>query len=203
MSYEALALLLMIVGFALIVAEVFIPSGGMIMILCICSFAASVWFAHRAWWGPAPAFFWSYVGALALLIPAAAFGAFRMLERTALGRRMLLSAPTREEVVPYQNEVSRLQRMIGQRGDALSLMTPGGMVRINGERLHAVSEGTVIEPGAQIEVMDVKGTRVVVRAVSSVWIEEESASPPREPPGSELAEGDDRPLPLDFDFPQG
>lgn len=199
MTYEALALLLMIVGFALLVAEVFLPSGGIILFLCVLSFVASIWCAHKAWWGVSNGYFWTFIGALIVLIPGATVAAFRFLEESAMGRRVLLSAPRQEEVVPYQQEVTRLEALIGRRGEALTLMTPGGMVMIDGERLHAVSEGTLISRGDIVEVMGVRGTRVIVRTLS--------ADPPRSAESGERLAERDPPIrtdpPLDFDFPQG
>lgn len=202
MSYEALALLLMILGFALILAEVFIPSGGMILVLCVISFAASTWFAYKAWWGTTQGIFWIYVGSLLVLIPGAVVGAFRLLERTSMGDHLLLSAPRREEVVPYQNEVSRLSELVGKRGTALTMMAPGGMVSVAGERLHAVSEGMVIAPGETVQIISVRGTRVVVSTLNDErLISEESAR--RRDAEAKRSENTEGEPPLDFDFPQG
>lgn len=196
MTYEALALLLMVVGFALIVAEVFLPSGGLISILCAIAFVASVWAGYKAWYGAYPGVFWSYVVALLVLIPAAVVGAFRFLEQSRFGHRVLLTAPSPAEVVPHQQEVSRLAALVGQPGEALTLMTPGGMVLVHGERLHALSEGTFIAAGTAIEVYGVKGTRLLVRerrdSTASATRDATAASPPR-----------NATAPLDFDFPHG
>lgn len=199
MSPETYALLLMIIGFALIVAEVFIPSGGLILILCVISFTSSIWFAYKAWWGVSDGIFWTYIAALVVLIPGATIAAFRFLESSSIGRRVLLPAPTQEEVTPHQREVSRLTALIGQRGKALTLMTPGGMVLVGGERLHAISEGTLISPNEAIEVIGVKGTRVVVRTIAGPWVSE--APPRRNDGGSGGPSGDETSPPLDFDFP--
>ena len=201
MTYEALALLLMIVGFALIVAEVFIPSGGMILILCIVAFASSIWCAYKAWWGVSDGYFWAFITALVVLIPGATISAFRMLERSPMGRRVILSAPSQEEVVPYREEVSRLNALVGRPGHALTLMTPGGMVSVEGQRLHAESEGMLISAGRPIVVIGVKGTRVIVRE------DEGTAEPGSVAAGDSGEAGRDEdqavPAPLDFDYPQG
>lgn len=197
MTYEALALLLMIVGFALIVAEVFIPSGGMILILCVISFTASVWCAYKAWWGVSDGYFWAFVSALIVLIPGATIAAFRLLETSPMGRRILLSGPTQDEVVPYRSEVTRLTALVGQRGEALTLMTPGGMVRVAGERLHAESDGTMIPAGTPIEIVGVKGTRVLVRELEDMRLAENRGRLDADAPDS-----DDPPAPLDFNYPQ-
>jgi len=171
-------------GILLIFAELFVPSGGTIALMCACCFLISGYYAYQSWYAAYPFLWWLYVGAIIILIPAAIFGAFQLLTRTSLGNRMLMPAPTLEEVTPYQDEQARLERLIGQQGRALNLMTPGGMVLVNGERLHATSDGLVIEADSLIEVIAVRGTRVVVRQSEA---EAQISFEPREqaPPASE------------------
>lgn len=199
MTYEGLALLLMVVGFALIVAEVFIPSGGMILVLCIAAFVASIWCAYKAWWVGSTHYFYVYLASLGVLIPGAVVGLFRALERTSLGNQVMLPAPSADELTPHQAEVDRLTSYIGKRGVALNLMTPGGMVRVAGERVHASTEGLVIQPGTPVEVIAVKGTRVIVRTASTQSVPP-TATPPIDPWIAEEESTTDPPL--DFEIPQ-
>lgn len=201
MSYEVLALLLMVVGFALIVAEVFIPSGGLILILCVIAFVASIWSAYQAWWGSGPIYFWIYIASLVILIPGSVIGAFRFLERSSVGDKMLLGAPRLEDVTPYQQEIQRLNALIGRQGFAVTLMAPGGMVSVEGERLHAVSEGTFVEQGTPVEVIGLRGTRVVVRPIEARDVPPGKAEETRTVAQSESAGPDERPF--DFDLPPG
>ncbi len=41
---------------------------------------------------------------------------------------------------------------------AITLLSPGGMVRVRDERLHAFTEGVLINMGEPIEVVAVRGT---------------------------------------------
>jgi membrane-bound ClpP family serine protease len=203
MSYDTLAVLLVIIGLALIVAEVFIPSGGMISILCVITFAAAIWCAFKAWYGVSNGYLATFLGSLLVLIPTFVVSAFKFLERSEFGRRVLLSAPTQDEVLPHQDEVQRLAGLVGRRGEALTLMTPGGMVLIDSERLHAVSEGTGVEPGQPIEVIGTRGTRVVVRRVESVWLDDSPSADRGDSRSAQAGASDAAPAPLDFDYPQG
>src|SRR5262245_23566461 len=112
-QYVLLAVILALIGFSLIVAEVFVPSGGLIAILCLVSFVVSLWFAYRAWWVEAPAYFWTFSTSLFVGVPAFVLFIFRMIESTSLGDRILLTAPNLEEVTPYKDEQERLSRLIG------------------------------------------------------------------------------------------
>lgn len=166
MDPQTLVFALVFAGIILIFAELFLPSGGIIGVLCVGCFLASGYFAYEAWYKSAPFYWWTYLGSVALIIPTCVIGGFMLLTRTSLGNRILLRAPTEEEVTPYIREQQHLEALIGKRGTAANLMTPGGMVIVNGERIHAISEGVVIEANAPIEIIAARGTRVVVRPIS-------------------------------------
>lgn len=197
MEYSHLAILLLIVCLVLLVAEVFIPSGGMILVTAGVCLTASVWFAWKAWWPDYPLAWWAYLGSVVIAIPAVVGGGLYLFPRTPMGRRVLLDAPNLEDVTAHAEEAERLQQLVGRRGQSMTLMNPGGIVLVNGERHHCESEGLLIEPRTEVEVVGVSGTRLVVR---------------RYVPVAEADVADDSPLsgglpdpeePLDFDLPHG
>jgi len=194
MEASHLALLLMLLGLALLVAEVFIPSGGIILTAAVLSLGASIWYAWKAWGESQPAAWWTYLAVLIALLPTVVIGAFYVFPRTSLGRRILLEAPSLEEVTPFADEQEGLARLLGQTGTTVTLLSPGGMVSVDGERLHCESEGMMIDRQQPVEVVGLRANRLVVRLL------------PREEP----TPGPDRPdddvsgtPPLDFDLPQG
>lgn len=193
MDYAHFSLLLMFLGLALLVAEVFIPSGGMILVAALVCFAGSVWCAWNAWWETSRTVWWLYVVSLVVLMPSTVGTAFYLLQRTALGRKILLEAPSLEEVTPYAAEEEHLTQMVGLDGKTLTMLSPGGLVLVEGERMHCESEGVLIEQGETVRIVGVKGNRLVVRLASAEpepsdeWVSESEA--PDQPP-------------LDFDLPQ-
>jgi membrane-bound ClpP family serine protease len=205
LDYPSLAILLLMVGFALIIAEIFLPSGGLILVMCVVAFIASFWSAYKAWYGVSSLAFGLYLAALVILIPAFVIGSFQIFPRTPMGKR-LIGAPTTEEVTPYVEEQAHLQSLIGHIGKAITPLIPSGMVNVNGERLHAFSEGVLIDSGVEVEILDVRGTRVLVR--EAVDLPQPQSTQPPEPVSasevflteSEADSEDDRPL--DFDVPQ-
>lgn len=205
LDYPSLAILLLMVGFVLIIAEIFLPSGGLILVMCVVAFIASFWAAYKAWYGVSSIAFGLYLGALVILIPTFVIGSFQLFPRTPMGKR-LIGAPTTEEVTPYAQEQAHLQSLIGEIGKTITPLIPGGMVSVHGERLHAFSEGVLIDPGVDVEIMDVRGTRVVVReAVDVPQPPKSDAAPPPAPSDVFLTEADadaDDDRPLDFDVPQ-
>ena len=107
--------------------------------------------------------------------------------------------------MPYKEEATLLDRMIGRVGTALTSMNPGGMVRVENERLHAVCEGLMLQPGDPIEVMGVRGNRVVVRRATAGVLSPPSPQPAanRDPVVATPAPvASVEPESLDFDVPQ-
>lgn len=184
-SYGIFAILLLLVGIAILAAEVFIPSGGMLFLTTAVVLGASVWFAYAAWWNSNPEAFWIFCGFLLMAVPASLIAAFSLLPRTKFGKKILLDAPDLEQVTPFAKETARLSQLIGSHGVTQTLLNPGGIVVIDGERYHAFTDGLMLDPGVDVEVAEVRGTRLLVR-VPSHRAADESASE----------------TPLDFDVPQ-
>ncbi len=201
MDYISLALLLAAVGFALILAELFIPSGGLITVGCVVSFVASIWFAYRGWWETSQGLFWTFSTSLLVGIPIFLLYLLRLLETTRLGDRILLKAPRLEDVTPLRDVEERLQKLVGKKGKTISMLNPGGMVLVEGERLHAFTEGVLVDPNDWIEVLEVRGARVLVRRTSAPVLPplDSTAGSPASPASAEPARPEGQ---LDFDLPQ-
>ncbi|MFQ5731653.1 MAG: NfeD family protein [Planctomycetaceae bacterium] len=201
MENSHLAILLLIVCLCLLVAELFIPSGGMILVTAGVCLVASVWFAWKAWYSGSPqnlVAWWSYVGAVVIAIPAVIGAILYVFPRTTMGKRILLDAPSLEEVTAHAEEAERMQRLIGERGQTVTLLNPGGIVLVAGERHHCESQGLLIEAREDVEVVGVSGNRLIVRRFSREPESDVVAGPPT--PEAEKP-GEDEPL--DFDLPQG
>jgi membrane-bound serine protease (ClpP class) len=55
--------------------------------------------------------------------------------------------------------------LLGQTGQALTILRPSGTAVINGRRVDVVTEGGLIEAGTPVKVVAVEGMRTVVRAI--------------------------------------
>jgi len=198
-----LATVMLLVGLFLLGLEFFIPSFGMILVVAVVSLMVSFWSAWKAWWGVSPWFFWTYVAMLTAGIPGSLMGAIALIQSTSLGNRMILKgAPI------VDKSLNPLNLLIGKQGSAQTLMMPGGMVLIDSQRQHAESIGMLIEPGTQVIVVAVRGSRVVVRPGTLADQQEtvelrESRSPESLVVEEELpTEAVEEPNPLDFDIPE-
>jgi len=166
--------MLLVIGLALVIAEIFVPSGGVIGFLSFSSIAAAVVLA-----------FYNkglLAGVIFLVIacgavPIALAAAFRLLPDTPMGKRLLPTIPTAEEVLPDNEERRRLRQLLGRVGKVKSKMLPSGAVQIDGQMIDAVSEGMPLEPGQTVRVLEVRGNMVVVRAVEDDATEAEVEAP--------------------------
>lgn len=158
----AWAALLLVLGLGLAVLEVFIPSGGILGFLAICSIIASIvvgFTDSRPWVG------FTILTSAVFGLPTVVVIGLRLWPRTPLGRRMLLNVPTGTDVLPDIPRQRSLKELISRVGVAKSEMLPSGAITIDGRTVDAVSEGMPIDAGQQVRVIEVHGNRVVVRPV--------------------------------------
>jgi membrane-bound ClpP family serine protease len=158
----ALAFMLLLFGLALLAVEFFIPSGGMIGIVSGLCILASVFLAYRGWYQTNPTALYIFIISVLVMIPTTVVGTLWIMPRTKFGNRVLLQAPTLEDVTPFGEEQAKLEGLIGKSGKTISMLNPGGMVRVDGERFHCESPGLILDPDSDVEVTGVKGNRLIV-----------------------------------------
>ena len=158
----AWAILLLVVGLAVALLEVFIPSGGILSVLSGASIVAAIVVGFgdpRPWVG------FAILATAAVGLPTVVVLALRWWPSTPFGRRVLLRVPRGEDVLPDSPRQRSLKELIDRVGYAKSRMLPSGAVTVDGRTIDAVSEGMPIEPGQRVRVIEVHGNRVVVRPV--------------------------------------
>ena len=64
----------------------------------------------------------------------------------------------------FQAASQELAALARQSGQSLSPLRPAGVALIDGQRVDVVTNGESIEPGTEMEVVAVEGSRVVVRS---------------------------------------
>jgi membrane-bound serine protease (ClpP class) len=156
------AAILLLVGLTLVMAEIFVPSGGVIGFLSFASIVAAI---VMAFYQSGPTVGVMFLSVACVAVPAVLVAAFRFLPGTPVGRRLLPSIPLAEEVLPDREQRRRLRQLVGRVGRAKSKMLPSGAVVIDGQIIDAMSEGQPIEAEQPVRVIEVRGTMVVVRPV--------------------------------------
>jgi membrane-bound serine protease (ClpP class) len=192
-SNAVFAILLLIVGLGILTAEIFVPSGGLLGVITFFTLIISLIFAYRAWGTSHPNIFGAFCVMILLLVPTVIGFGFYMLPRTSFGKRIMLEAPEEQALVPFSQQTQHFERLIGHFGSTVTMLNPGGIVIVEGERLHALSEGLSIDPGTSVEVVEIRGTSVVVRP---------GMAPVEESNDKEVAEPvSGNPSLLDFELP--
>jgi membrane-bound serine protease (ClpP class) len=110
-------------------------------------------------------------------IPIVVTVALQLWPKTALGRRMLLVVPESDDVLPDSPRQRFVKGLVGRVGLAKTKMLPAGAVTIDGRTIDAVSEGSPIEIGQRVRVLEVRANRVVVRPVTDETPLENAADP--------------------------
>jgi membrane-bound serine protease (ClpP class) len=97
-----------------------------------------------------------------------AFVVARYLPKIPYANRLMLVPP---EDKPEGDEASPLPgadaavTLLGQVGTATSMLRPAGMAKFGDRYIDVVTEGDFIAPGTPIQVIEVEGTRIVVKKV--------------------------------------
>jgi membrane-bound serine protease (ClpP class) len=157
------AVVLLGLGLVFLVAELLFGSDGSLSILGFVFWIAAAVFAWEGFAHPLGLQLWAYVLAVIVGIPVAVGAMLTVLPNSPAGRK-LFTTPEPEDVRPVSEEENLWREsLIGELGRSLTLMNPGGLVPIEGERQHAESEGLPIEPGQTVEVIAVRSNRFIVR----------------------------------------
>ncbi|MEW6755678.1 MAG: NfeD family protein [Candidatus Latescibacterota bacterium] len=163
-------LLLFAVGLALLLVELLvIPGFGVVGILGIACMLASLIITQlgdfRLWSVEQIA---RVVGRLAAsMIAAFVFSVLflRALPRFAAFNRLILRSETRASEGYVSSATEHDQDLVGKRGIALSDLRPAGIGMFDGQRLDIIAEGEFIEEQTPIQIVQARGSRVVVKAV--------------------------------------
>jgi membrane-bound serine protease (ClpP class) len=162
MTLLTLAYLLIVVGFVLLAAELFLPTGG-ICILCgtgVIIAGVGLTLYHDP-----------YTGLITLLVvfvalPVVAGAVLYYWPKTSLGKRFILAAPDEDATVASMPVHLELEQLRGRAGRAVSALRPSGVVDFDGRQVDCITEGMMVEPGQMVRVLDVKAGKVIVRPIS-------------------------------------
>jgi membrane-bound serine protease (ClpP class) len=156
-----LAILLLLVGLAVIVMELFVPSAGMLGVLAALLILGGIIssFFHSLVAGA------SVLAITCLTLPILIALAIKIWPSTPIGRRILIGAMTEQDVLPQSDLQDQLKPLIGRRGIAKTKMLPSGIIVIDDRNYDAISDGFAIEPGTPVEVISIRTKRAVVRPV--------------------------------------
>ena len=154
------------IGLVLLIAEVFLPSGGVIGLLALGLIGVSLYLAFTT-----TNHGFKFLVALGILLPLTMVAAVNLWPRSPLAKYIFLTPPTEEETTP-EPLVLAPHHLIGQFGRALTPLRPSGTVDFEGRRLDALSEEGLIPAGALVRALTFRSGQLIVRAASEETLQE-------------------------------
>jgi membrane-bound ClpP family serine protease len=157
----SLAYVLIAAGFLLMVAELFIPSGGILSVLSASGIIVGVTLAFMK---DTKIGLWTLAG-VGVAVPIFVAVLLHYWPKTPIGKRFFLTAPSENDTVASLPEYQEMEQFRGQIGQALSALRPAGVVDFGGRRVDCMTEGIMVEKGHTVRCIEVKNGRVIVRPV--------------------------------------
>jgi membrane-bound ClpP family serine protease len=171
-QFTMLAVLLFVLGLILIGLEIFVLPGfgvtGISGIVLVIVSLALVTLEKM----PETTGDWLDLGArlgtFGISLVAAIAGAFMLawyLPHIPYANRLVLMPPSDEKTDAHAEEASARAALLGAIGVAETMLRPAGKVRFGDDFLDVVAEGDYVNPGTRVQVIEIEGNRIVVKAV--------------------------------------
>jgi len=151
----AFPIILQVAGILVLLAEIILPSGGVLTILALGCFGYSL---YSVFTNVSMTVGMMFVAADVVILPIVLIAGLKLLAYSPVALRKSLK---KTDGVTSQSE--KLGGYMGKTGTAVTNLRPAGTVRIDGRRVDVVSRGEFIEKDKPVLVIAVEGNRVVVR----------------------------------------
>ena len=157
MGALVIPIILQLVGVIVLIAEIIIPSGGLLGMVTIGLFGYSLYLVFT---GISVFAGMIFVVADIIMLPVVLFAGIKLLAKSPATLKTSLS-----KADGYSSQSEELEQYMGLTGTAITDLRPAGTGRINNMRVDVVSRGEYIDKGSEILVSAVEGNRVVVRKI--------------------------------------
>jgi membrane-bound ClpP family serine protease len=149
--------LLQVIGIMVIIAEIFIPSLGVLAVIALALLSYSLYIVFTSISTTAGIVF---TGLDIIIVPLIVVLGIKILAKSPLALKRELS---KQNGVVSQKE--KLETYINMKGIAVTDLRPAGMAQINSQRVDVVTDGDYIEADTPVIVTGVAGNRIVVEAI--------------------------------------
>jgi len=154
-----LPVFLQVIGLLVVVAEVFIPSMGLLSIIAIGLISYSLYLVST---GVSSQVFWIFLGGDLLILPMVLILGLKILGRSSLALKKELSS--RDGVVSQSpDQASYLDKM----GKTITALRPSGAALIDGQRLDVVADGDYMDAETPVRVVRIAGNQIIVNRLDS------------------------------------
>jgi len=160
---------LLIEFFVLPGLAIFGLGGGILVLVSLVLASQTFVLPHNAYqWGELNRSLLTIAGAMAGFV-AATVVLRKWLPRAPIVNQVLLEPPKGEEAetISRRESLVNLQGLLGERGTTTTQLTPSGKARFGDRLVDVITEGDLIPRGTDVEVVEVHGSRVLVKPVES------------------------------------
>ena len=147
-------ILLQLAGIAVVIAEIILPSAGLLAILALALFGYSL---HLVFHDISATAGMILAAADLVMIPTLVLVGIKMLARSPVTLRTELSSK-----LGVSAQSPELDRYLGQEGKALTDLRPAGMASIAEARVDVVTRGEYVDKGCELVVLAVTANQIVV-----------------------------------------
>lgn len=147
---DSIALVFIIIGIVLLIAEIFIPSFGITGVFGIIAIIIGVIFTADTFFGGMILF--TIILAFSILLM---FIAYKLFAKK--GSPLILEESLRDD----QSNMS-LEFFVHKEGVAITPLRPAGTADIDGVRLDVLTQGEFIEKGSPVKVTSIQGKKILV-----------------------------------------
>ncbi len=159
MSAIALATILLILAFALLLLDLFLPSSGMLILAGCLSACGSLLFAFRDSFNTGLTFSILVLASIPVVLTIF----IKVWPHTRIGKKMIGELPEKQDFHwADAHQVPDATQLVGAIGRTVVEMMPAGEVEIEGKHFDSISEGQLIEKGKTVRVLKVDMGRLVV-----------------------------------------
>lgn len=173
-QFTLLAIMLFVLGLVFLGIEVFVVpglgfsgvAGVVLMFLGLLLVTLQHWPSNQEEWTDFGATF----GSLAIGLAFAIVGAIVLtwsLPSIPILNKMILKPPGEEieTSMPASLFNSGFVDLLGAMGVAVTPLRPSGKAQFGGQFLDVIAEGDYVSPGGRVQVVEIEGTRIVVKEV--------------------------------------
>ena len=152
-----LCIFLLVAGILAIVLELIMPGfdGFICGVIGILALVASAVLAVIAG-------YWFFVALTVVVLATLVFLLFSFIRRKQFHGKIVLSENLSEDLPQID-----LSGLVGKEGKTMTILRPYGEAEFGGVRIEVCSDGSMIERGAKIKVIETQANKVIVSEVNS------------------------------------
>jgi membrane-bound ClpP family serine protease len=159
MNPITLAYILIAVGVILVLAEMFVPSGFVLVVIgaCLALVGVGLMFAYGTMET-------ALMALLSLCVGGPLLGGllFYLWPYSPMGRKLIKATEESVTVASMAANVE-LEGLRGKTGRTVSPLRPSGVAVFDGRRIDVITEGLMVEPGQWVKCVEVRANKVIVR----------------------------------------